>query len=215
MVKEKIQQFKQHNIITRSISIMILAPLALALIYLGGVSFTLFMMVIATIIFYEWYKIVHNDNFRWIVLGIVYTLIPTVSIVYLRNMDYWGALWLIITVWATDIGAYLCGITFRGPKLCVSISPSKTWSGLIGGIIFAMATTYLLQHKLYTLQLSELLITAVIIALLSQLGDLLESAFKRHFDVKDSGNIIPGHGGILDRVDGFIFAAPFMLFLYY
>lgn len=215
MEKEIIKSFKQNDIVPRSISILVLAPLICTIIYKGGLVFTLFMMLLAILMFYEWYKVVQYDNFRWCILGVFYVLIPTICLAYLRVMDFWGTVWLIATVWAADIGAYLFGISFKGPKLCTKISPNKTWSGLMGAVVGAVAATYLLQYKLYTIALKELLLTAVILALLSQLGDLLESAWKRHFGVKNSGNIIPGHGGILDRVDGFTFAAPFMALLYW
>lgn len=115
-------------------------------------------------------------------------------------------LWLLTLVWSTDIGAYFAGSKLGGPKLAASISPGKTWSGFIGGILIAILICYQmgLNHG-YDLKLPIALpISIVILSIAAQLGDLLESAAKRYFNVKDSGHIIPGHGGLLDRLDSLL-----------
>jgi phosphatidate cytidylyltransferase len=120
-------------------------------------------------------------------------------------------MYVLITVWATDIGAYVTGRVIGGPKLAPSISPNKTWAGLLGGMLCAALCSYVfIVHLAEAGTPSGALIAAVfalLLALVAQIGDLFESAVKRHTGVKDSGSLIPGHGGILDRIDGLVFAA--------
>ena len=130
-------------------------------------------------------------------------------------------LWCMIIVWSMDTGAYFAGKNIGGPKLAPRISPNKTWAGLVGGALTAVITGLIAGyyfdlaavHVVWTWQWG--IPIAAGLAIWSQIGDLFESALKRHFAVKDSGAIIPGHGGIMDRVDGVVFAAPVVaLFLY-
>jgi len=152
--------------------------------------------------------------------GVPYICLPVVSLSYLYFIE--GSisrdivLWLFFVVWATDIGAYLVGTTVRGPKICPRISPNKTWSGLIGGVGFAMLVAFLFalwmgndpQEGSVNIPWRILLtISAGILAVVSQVGDFFESFIKRQLDLKDSSNLIPGHGGLFDRVDGLLFAA--------
>jgi len=158
---------------------------------------------------------------KFVFLGTLYALLPAISLIWLRNVPENGAyvvLWLMVIVWSMDTGAYFAGKNIGGPKLAPRISPNKTWAGLMGGIILAMGTGY--AFILYSgLALFEtpwmILIVSAMLALWSQIGDLFESALKRQFDVKDSGAIIPGHGGIMDRLDGIIFAAPAVALVLY
>jgi phosphatidate cytidylyltransferase len=116
------------------------------------------------------------------------------------------ALWLLAVVWATDIGAYVVGRAVGGPRLAPRISPNKTWAGLIGGTASA-AVAGLVAARLTGAPGVLLLGTSMALAVIAQLGDLAESLAKRHFGVKDSSGLIPGHGGLLDRLDGLIAAA--------
>ena len=150
----------------------------------------------------------------WICMGLVYVLVPIGALLYLRlapDGAFW-VLWTLAVVWATDIGAFFAGRIIGGPKLAPIFSPKKTWAGLFGGLALAMLAAWgggeladqywpdgLVDH------LPPLLFAGGV-SLLSQAGDLMESALKRRFDVKDSSRLIPGHGGLLDRVDGLIFA---------
>ena len=120
---------------------------------------------------------------------------------------------MLFVVWATDTGGYVIGKSIGGPKLCPKISPKKTWSGLLGAIAFSALTTYIFvitMNHYYGSQLPMkfLVLSSVGLAIVSQVGDLFESKIKRYLEIKDSGNLIPGHGGIFDRVDGLLFAAP-------
>ena len=113
-------------------------------------------------------------------------------------------------VWATDIGAFFAGRTIGGPKLAPALSPNKTWAGLIGGVL--LATVYSAVMMRWGIPLSFVIATPAL-AVLAQLGDLYESGLKRRAGVKDSGSILPGHGGVLDRLDGLVPVAPVIAFL--
>jgi phosphatidate cytidylyltransferase len=116
-------------------------------------------------------------------------------------------LFLVLVVWASDIGAYACGRAFGGPKLWPAVSPNKTWAGALGGLVAAMAAgtaVAVLAGSAWVFAPAA----AVLLGIASQAGDLLESAIKRHFRVKDSSQLLPGHGGAFDRLDGVLGAAP-------
>ena len=155
--------------------------------------------------------------------GAVYIGLPLLSMMYIAyfsdsgegdlNYSYMYILWLLFVVWATDIGGYVVGKSVGGPKLAPKISPKKTWSGLLGGMAFSSMITYgfvITMNHYYeaTLSMKFLVISSVVLAFISQVGDIFESRIKRYLDIKDSSNLIPGHGGIFDRVDGLLFAAP-------
>jgi phosphatidate cytidylyltransferase len=141
--------------------------------------------------------------------GAVYTGVPAIALLWLRGDEPWG-FWAILFVFAvvaaTDVAAFFCGRTFGGPKLAPSISPNKTWSGLIGGVSAASAAGALFflatGGQWFTLAL-----IGGLLGLVAQAGDLAESALKRAFGVKDASNLIPGHGGFMDRADGIVAAA--------
>ena len=145
-------------------------------------------------------------------LGLVYALLPAVSLMWLRDYSDqggWIVLWVMIIVWSMDTGAYFAGKNIGGPKMAPRISPNKTWAGLIGGacaaVIFGLFAAYYFDLGADLMWLAP---AAAGLAIWSQIGDLAQSAVKRHFKVKDSGALIPGHGGIMDRVDGVVFAVP-------
>jgi phosphatidate cytidylyltransferase len=115
--------------------------------------------------------------------------------------------YLLLTVWGADIGAFAAGKLIGGAKLVPSISPSKTWAGLFGGIVLASVMGYFTSLFLGARHPAVALILSAILACVAQLGDLFESYFKRRCGVKESGDLIPGHGGVLDRIDGLVFAA--------
>lgn len=136
-----------------------------------------------------------------------------ISLIWLR---FWGlgrdgaalVLYLVLIVTATDVGGYFAGRMIGGPKLAPRISPNKTWAGLIGGTLLAGLAAYGLAIGVSAADLMLPVALGVILAPIAQIGDLTESWIKRRRGVKDSGNLIPGHGGILDRVDGYLTAAP-------
>lgn len=147
-----------------------------------------------------------------IAASIPYIGIACVSLIWLRfepgGQGVWLLLFLLLAIWATDIGAYAAGRTIGGPKLAPRISPKKTWAGLVGGMALAAVVGYMVAvvagaaHPEYAAPI------AAVLAVAGQAGDLFESYMKRRSHVKDSGGLIPGHGGLLDRIDGLIVAAP-------
>jgi phosphatidate cytidylyltransferase len=152
----------------------------------------------------------------WIVIGALYVLLPCWSILWLRLHAEDGLLLIIgvfVVVWAADIGAYAVGRTIGGPKLLPSISPNKTWSGLAGAMVSAAIAAILFLGIVQSWggnlnYYAATALFAAIIGALGQFGDMVESGIKRRFSVKDMGSLIPGHGGLFDRVDGLMFVAP-------
>lgn len=203
-----------HELKLRIISAIILAPVILGVIYIGDVYYNIFIVAISILASFEWANITFKSTSRkWHIGGVIYILIPMVALAALRSMEDGLNLTLLtlLMVWATDIGAYFAGRTIGGPKILPKISPKKTWAGLFGGMTGSALTG--LAFALYTDSESTLLLPILggAIAIVAQAGDFFESWVKRKFDVKDSGDIIPGHGGILDRIDGIMTAAPVML----
>ncbi len=146
----------------------------------------------------------------WLVAGTAYLGLPMVALTWLRlghGDGRWVFLWLLAVVWIGDIGAYVLGRTFGGPRLAVSISPNKTWAGFFGAIagatVVGAATAGLMRFGNAAL----LMAASVALAMVAQVGDLAESWVKRRAGVKDASRLIPGHGGLLDRVDGLVAAA--------
>lgn len=148
---------------------------------------------------------------RPVAFGIPYLGLGAVALVWLRQAPGTGlanVCVLLLVVWASDIGAYLTGRTLGGPLLAPSISPGKTWSGAAGGLVAAAAVGLCASFVLGGGASGSAIAAAVLTGLVSQCGDLFESRLKRHFGVKDSGGLIPGHGGLLDRLDALLAAAP-------
>lgn len=147
----------------------------------------------------------------WIGVGVGYVGLPALAMLWLRSVPEHGLgalVWLFLVVWAADSAAYFTGRTLGGPKLAPTISPSKTWSGFWGGVVGAAVVSLAVAWFLDATSLLVAAGLAAVLAVVAQVGDLAESALKRRAGVKDSGQLIPGHGGILDRVDGLLFAAP-------
>lgn len=143
--------------------------------------------------------------------GLAYMAIPVLALWWLRQVPddgLWLVLWLFLVVWATDIGGYAVGRKVGGPRLAPRISPGKTWSGLAGAMAAAALVSAVAGLLLGAAQPAVLALLAAVLAVVAQIGDLTESAVKRKFGAKDSGALIPGHGGLLDRIDGLLAAAP-------
>ncbi|MFM8185829.1 MAG: phosphatidate cytidylyltransferase, partial [Alphaproteobacteria bacterium] len=141
-----------------------------------------------------------------------YITIPIYCAISLRILDDQIIFWMFSIIWATDIFAFFAGRSLGGPKIAPTISPNKTWSGLIGGVLASMMIG-LISTFAFPGSWLFFITVSVLISLVEQASDLTESKFKRIFGVKDSGTIIPGHGGVLDRLDGMIFVAPLVYFL--
>lgn len=149
----------------------------------------------------------------WTMLGVAVICGAMLALLMLRQWGAWPLIWLLACVWASDIGALAAGRTFQGPRIWVRVSPNKRWSGAAGGVVAAAVTSVAIGlgsgmgGDTEDLSVTALLSGGVLVSVVAQCGDLAESAWKRHFGVKDSGTIIPGHGGIIDRVDGLVAAA--------
>lgn len=188
------------------------AALASALALLVGPEQGLFVAVVSAPIVYIAALISgRRPAALWLAGGALYAGVPAVALVWLRGDQPVGLallLWLLLAVWATDIGAYFAGRLIGGPKLIPKLSPKKTWAGLIGGMISA-ALVGVFYPKFYAgaPEPMRLALAGAILAVVAQAGDFFESGIKRHFGAKDSSNLIPGHGGLMDRVDGLLAAA--------
>jgi phosphatidate cytidylyltransferase len=147
-----------------------------------------------------------TDRRRWAASGVLYAALMALGPLLLRGQSSLGmaAIFLLFAVvWTTDILGYFAGRTFGGPKLAPSISPAKTWSGAIAGVLGAALIVGFGAFLTSSANVTTLVIVAVVLSVAGQLGDLLESALKRRFGAKDASQLIPGHGGVMDRLDGF------------
>ena len=194
--------------------VRILTALFFALIFATNILFSQILSLILLIIFLIFYKIIikHNDyTQRAIYLVLIFFSLITLTDFRL-DVGLVLTLWVICCVIASDVGGYFVGRTVGGPKLWPIISPKKTWSGIIGGWFFTMAITYFFVILFEEIEF-YLLFFSLFISIFSQFGDLYESSLKRKAGRKDSSNLIPGHGGFLDRFDGMIgaFFAVFMI----
>jgi phosphatidate cytidylyltransferase len=235
---------------------LVLAPLALAAAYWGGIAFHLFWSLAALAVLWEWDSLACEGDRNpvwtigaaalvgsslllafslvgpaivlialgtfgvatlassarraWCAAGLVYAAALMIAPVVLRQDPAFGfaaILFLFTVVWLTDIAAYFVGRAVGGPKLLPRVSPNKTWSGAVGGTLAGIAGGVLVAMLLGVANLATLGVIALILSVAGQLGDLLESAIKRRFGAKDASGLIPGHGGVMDRVDGFLTAA--------
>ena len=197
----------------RILSSTILIPVSFFFIFEGSITFIFFLSIIFLTMGFEWFKLTKKKELIRI-LGLFFLFFSFYSAVYLRQ--YIGLnffLFLIIVCIFTDIGGYIFGKIFKGPKI-TKISPNKTYSGMMGSYFFAIISSLILINnsnlivgKTYEVTI-ELFFLTIIISTTSQLGDLIVSFFKRLSKIKDTGKLIPGHGGILDRIDGLLFAMP-------
>ncbi|WP_068082846.1 phosphatidate cytidylyltransferase [Polycladidibacter stylochi] len=243
------------DLLTRTFSALILIPIALLLLWLGGHYFLALALATCMLMFWEWVKIVgsrrrgasglagflllagigglllsglyiyallavvigvisvyaaggFSKSARWVGEGFLYASLSLIAIYSLRlgENGFWAVFFLLVVVWVTDVGAYICGRSIGGAKLWPAVSPGKTWSGAIGGLLLAVLAGVLMARFAGSQNYAYVIGITFILSVSSQLGDLFESALKRRFGVKDSSALIPGHGGVLDRMDGLVFA---------
>ncbi len=198
----------------RILSSIVLIPVSFFFIFQGSLTFIFFLSLIFLASSLEWFKMTKNKDILRI-LGLFFLFFSFFTTVYLRQ--YIGLnffLFLIIVCVFTDTGGYIFGKIFKGPRL-TKISPKKTYSGVVGGFLISLLfgliyIKYLGQKSRILLETDPIFIILLIlfISLVSQIGDLIISYFKRKAKLKDTGKILPGHGGFLDRIDGIIFVMP-------
>ncbi|APG62935.1 hypothetical protein LPB140_09205 [Sphingorhabdus lutea] len=208
---------KNNDLKVRSISALFMMLIAGGALYAGGWFFGFFMAAAGIVILKEWMALSNKiattflGKFIWAICAIIYIGLAVAAIILFRvkDDDWQAVLALISVVIATDVGAYFAGRSIGGPKLAPKISPNKTWAGLIGGmsaagIIWVIFVSYDFAPAGGDFGIAVIFLTGAFMAILAQGGDLLESWMKRRAGVKDSGNFIPGHGGLFDRADGMI-----------
>lgn len=184
------------------------------LIVTGYIGYSLPVLVLFVVLAVFWVSLLKTS--WWLPGGIAYAGLTGISLAALRGADDLGlmaTLFVFAVVWATDIFAYFTGRAVGGPKLAPRISPGKTWSGAIGGTICGIVAGVAVFMAYFSLQDFRVPLIALVLSVASQVGDLFESFIKRRFGVKDSSRLIPGHGGVMDRVDGLIFACVAALIL--
>ena len=190
----------------RILSTLIMIPLSIFFIIKGSFFFIFFLSSIFFGTIYEWHNIT-KEKILHKFLGIVFLALSFYSAFYFReNYGLVFFMFIIVICISTDIGGYIFGKIFNGPKL-TKISPKKTYAGMIGSFILAIVTGYSYVKFTSEIEISqlEILLSIFFISFISQIGDLLISYFKRKAKIKHTSNIIPGHGGLLDRIDGLIF----------
>jgi len=209
---------------TRTTSAFVLLILTVICVSLGGVAFSAIVLYAAITMTKEWENLVEDQAPIFRIAGYAYVILPCACILWLRSIDIASdnnlgfkiVFALIAIISATDIGAYFTGRKFGHTKLWPSVSPNKTWEGLAGGVLAATFTGMLFAPYINA---PKIFITALLvsplIALVAQTGDLFKSWIKRKAGVKDSGTLIPGHGGLLDRLDGYMFATPILAAIVY
>lgn len=202
-----------RNFQLRVASAMVLLPLAVLVVVYGGKIFQTAIIVLTALLAMEWQQMLdHGVKQRkkiYQVIGLFYIALPMLALIDIRqhNNGLEILLWMLLAVISTDVGAYFFGMLIGGPKIAPSISPNKSWAGLAGGIIMTLLFSYTYYAHYQAL---HYLVLAPAISVISQMGDFTESAWKRHFNCKDSSDFIPGHGGFFDRMDSIITAAVFV-----
>ena len=203
----------KNELLKRILSSVILLPVVIFIIIEGSLLFNFFIIICFLITLYEWHMM--SKKKPYYLLGFIFLILSFYTIHKLIDFGDSYIIFLFITLICvfTDLGGYIFGKIFKGPKL-TKLSPKKTYAGMIGGFLlpiiftnFFFDITHLFKNKL---EISlNLLIFIFLVSLVSQLGDIFISYFKRLSKIKDTGKLIPGHGGILDRIDGMIFSFPF------
>jgi phosphatidate cytidylyltransferase len=207
----------RSNLTLRIISSAVMAPIAIGIAWLGGWPFVLFWALAACIVLWEWTQLMtrsrntvsYTDFLVWMIAGLLYAGVVLLAPIILRRdpaLGFVAILFLFAVVWGTDIAAYFAGRALGGPKLWAAVSPNKTWSGALGGALGGVVAALLVVTVAGLVIAPMLVLVALVLSIASQAGDLLESALKRQFGAKDASDLIPGHGGLMDRLDGFLTA---------
>jgi phosphatidate cytidylyltransferase len=207
-----------NEMILRIMTGFMLIPLIIGSIVFSKLLLQSIIFVVSIGMLMEWYNMTHTDT-KTLLLGILVIAVPMSSLLSLTFVDddyIYTFLTYAVIIGATDIFAMFGGKLLGGPKLASKISPQKTWSGLFVGVIIACSMTYLitkLPSYYFPLIGAKFLLFSALLACMAQVSDLFISCFKRKFSAKDTGNLLPGHGGVLDRFDSLILTAPILLFV--
>ena len=206
-----------NELVKRILTSIVLFFFSIYFIIKGSYFFNLFILLVFLLSFYEWYKLVNNKINLFI--GLIFLIFSFLSAYVLRNIDLLIFLFVIFISILSDIGGYVFGKIFGGPKL-TKISPNKTYSGSAGSFLFSIfgGLIYvfffdILFIKFINFDTVKLIFVILFLSTINQIGDLIISYFKRINKIKNTGNILPGHGGLLDRIDGIIFVIPIFLLI--
>jgi phosphatidate cytidylyltransferase len=218
-VTAEAQPKPQSDLKVRVISAVFMLAITAWEVWMGGLAFKLFVIAIALGLIWEWWRLACGiaksipAMTALMIAGGVYIGLATYSLITLRENPI-HLVAMIASVIATDTGAYFAGRAIGGPKIAPSISPSKTWAGLCGGMLASaiiMVAVYSYAHPHNAMITLAIGLVGAVLAIVAQAGDFLESAMKRKAGVKDSSHLIPGHGGLLDRLDGLLAVAVVMI----
>ena len=199
-----------HNFFKRILSSVILIPLSFYFIYYGSYVLLFFTSICFFISCYEWHMMTKKKNYN--ITGFIFLFFSFYTFYQCSN-NLTLVFFVILICISTDIGGYIFGNVFKGPKL-TKISPKKTYAGMIGSYLFSLISLFIAYNLYdYSLMINKIFLLTIIISTVSQIGDLIISYFKRLSKVKDTGKIIPGHGGLLDRIDGMIFTFPIIFLI--
>lgn len=199
----------------RTLTAVICVPLFLLLLILGGWWFAVPVLLLTAVACWEYSRLLTairpQRRLTWILIGAAYIVLGFLSLLGLRLAfaSFLVALWLLLDIWLTDTAAYLCGRRFGRRPLAPTISPHKTQEGALAGLIAGGLIAAVFFSIAFHVNFFLALLLSLLISVIGQIGDLLESKVKRMAGVKDSGNVFPGHGGVLDRFDSIMLAAPF------
>ena len=213
----------KNEFFKRILSSIIIIPIALFFIIKGSFYFSFFLLGVFMLVLYEWEKISKKKFYREFgIIFLFFSLFTAYSLRGSTNVELWNFLLILLICVSTDIGGYIFGKILKGPKL-TRISPKKTVAGMFGGFLLSIifVNIYLnylssieKSNKLFQINSENDLILVLSVSLVSQAGDIFVSYFKRKSKIKNTSNLIPGHGGLLDRIDGIIFAVPFSYLIF-
>ena len=193
------------ELVKRILSSIILLPLVFYFLTSGSFLLILFIVLCLIITFYEWNKMSKNKFYK--IFGFIFLLFSFYTFYHL-SIELFLLIYVILICISTDMGGYIFGKIFKGPKL-TTISPNKTYAGMFGGYLLSLICLIVITNFFdYSIKIFQLILITILLSTVSQAGDIIVSYFKRQANIKNTGNLIPGHGGLLDRIDGMIFAVP-------
>ena len=193
------------ELVKRILSSIILLPLVFYFLTSGSFLLILFIVLCFIITFYEWNKMSKNKFYK--IFGFIFLLFSFYTFYHL-SIELFLLIYVILICISTDMGGYIFGKIFKGPKL-TTISPNKTYAGMFGGYLLSLVCLIVITNFIdYSIKTFQLILITILLSTVSQVGDIIVSYFKRQANIKNTSNLIPGHGGLLDRIDGMIFAVP-------